>query len=672
MSLNNNQVEAICHIQGPLMILAGAGSGKTRVITHKIAYLIQKHNVRPKNILGVTFTNKAANEMKERLVAMLGRKNIRGITLNTFHALCSKILRKECQVIDFQANFSIYGEGDRQSVLKQILVDLNQAPESSEVDKLGSYISKAKNQLLLPEHLEGNQALAGISELFAIVYKLYQKRLKTHQAMDFDDLILYTIYLLKSNKDVREKYLSKFQFLLVDEYQDTNYAQYELIKLLTHSQANITIVGDDDQSIYSWRGSESSNFTRFETEFSPVHTVTLDQNYRSTSNILKAAHAIIEKNENRKEKTLWSEMEAGEPLYYLECDDETDEADKIADLILTNKIRRREKYHDYAIIYRTNFQSRPFENALREKNIPYRVIGGLSFYDRKEIKDLAAYLRLINNINDEISLYRIINYPKRGIGDVTIDALRDFANNNELSLFQAMERVNQIETLDMKAKTRVIEFTDLIFQFREEFEQYPLSQTFSRLVENLDYESAIFKLCKDDNEWRKKIDNIKNFTQSIEKYQKKSDDTMEDDSKPTLKGFLNFAALLYDFPAKDKNEVLDDQVTLLTVHSAKGLEFPHVFLVGMEEGIMPHGNNENLDEERRLCYVAFTRAMQTLTLSSCTGRKKYGTLISQTPSQFLDDIPEDLIIYQSVEQEKEVTEEEAVDYFSSMKSVLAE
>ncbi|MDH4129184.1 MAG: UvrD-helicase domain-containing protein, partial [Spirochaetota bacterium] len=481
ISLNTKQKEAVYHFNGPLMILAGAGSGKTRVITHKIANLINNCNISPRNIMGVTFTNKAASEMKDRLIEMLGKGNIKGLILSTFHSLCSNILRKHAGVINYQANFSIYGESDQLSMIKQIILDLGYSKEQIDAYDVASIIGRAKNQLLFPEHVSENHSL-GWDEAFIKIYKYYQNRLKAHQAMDFDDLILNTVYLLNNHKNIKDKLINQYKYILVDEYQDTNYAQFELLKLLTHDQSNITIVGDDDQSIYSWRGAESSNFLRFEKEYKNVNTIILDQNYRSTNTILKSANAIIQKNTNRKPKNLKSNKGTGDLIAYYECEEEEDEAFTIADIILSKKIREKIRYHNFAILYRTNYQSRPFETAFRERNIPYRIIGGISFYDRKEIKDLVAYLKLINNLEDDISLLRIVNYPKRGIGETSIESFRKHALNNKLSLFQAMGETSKIDELDIKAKARITEFVDLIDSFKKEFETNSLSSCLKRLV----------------------------------------------------------------------------------------------------------------------------------------------------------------------------------------------
>ncbi len=672
LSLNPQQKEAVLHNDGPLMILAGAGSGKTRVITQKIAYLIQEKKVSPLNILGVTFTNKAAHEMKDRLMKTLGKGQLRGIILSTFHSLCVRILRADGLLINYQPRFSIYGTGDQIALVKQILLDSNVSLDEVDPDHILSLISKAKNQLLLPEHLADTMAGDNFNQLFLNVYKAYQKRLFTHQAMDFDDLLLHTALLLSSHEEMRRKYQKRFRYILVDEYQDSNYAQFQLIKLLSKRPSNITVVGDDDQSIYSWRGAESNNFQQFQQEFAPVHTIILDQNYRSTSIILESAGAVINENTNRIPKNLWSDKGRGEPITYYECVDENEEADKVANLLFAKKFKARKPYHDFAILYRTNFQSRPFETALRERNISYRVVGGVSFYDRKEIRDLVAYLKLINNLDDDVSLLRIVNYPKRGIGEVSVEAIRRHAADHSLTLFQAMEDFHHLDSLDQKARTRVMEFVEIIHQFKEEFEENRLSPTMTRLIDHLDYNSAIYTLCKDDKEWQRKLDNIKNFIKTIESYENRENEDNDEDSNPSLGGFLMGITLSSDIPKSGDDKIVEDKVTLLTLHSAKGLEFPHVYLVGMEEGILPHGNNENIEEERRLCYVGFTRAMTTLTLTSCQTRKKYGRPEQQTPSRFLEAIPSDLMDIKALGHEEELDDQDADAYFSNLKGLLAD
>ncbi|MDH5682675.1 MAG: UvrD-helicase domain-containing protein, partial [Spirochaetota bacterium] len=582
------------------------------------------------------------------------------------------ILRQEGQAIGFGSNFTIHSQGDQVAMIKQILVDLNCAEENLECDKMLSLISKAKNQLVLPEQLVSNESLMGQSQIFVQVYRIYQARLRAHQAMDFDDLLLYVVLLFHADEDLRQRYVKRYQHILVDEYQDTNLAQFELIKLLTHKDSNITVVGDDDQSIYSWRGAAANAFQSFEEHYASSKTIVLDQNYRSTGNILSCADAVIRHNPNRKAKTLWSNKGSGDLIHFYDCEDEADEAARVVDLLFKKKFDLRAKYHDFAILYRTNFQSRPFETALRERDIPYRLIGGTSFYDRKEIKDLVAYLKLINNPDDDVSLLRIVNYPRRGIGESTVEAIRGHAATQKLSLYQAMEDVSHIPGLDPKAQMRIIEFTDLISQFRDEFLTLSLPKTLGRLVDFLDYESAIFKLCKDEKEWQRKLANIRDLVIMMDSYEKKPDVDRDDDFGPSLSGFLNSVSLLYDFPSGDDKDIRDNQVTLLTLHSAKGLEFPHVFLVGLEEGIIPHEHNENIDEERRLCYVGFTRAMETLTLSSCATRKRYGSTELRTPSRFLDEIPAHLIKSASAVPAEDLSHDEAVDYFSRMKDILTE
>lgn len=670
MRANPKQREAIEYYAGPLMILAGAGSGKTGVITQKIAHTINYLEYKAQRILAVTFTNKAANEMKERLYALVDKKKLRGITISTFHAFCVKVLRIDGHHVGFQSNFTIYSSGDQLAMIKQIIVDMGISPDQLDPEAILNQISKAKNSLILPEQLENNRELQGISEIFIRIYSLYQKRLQAHQAMDFDDLLLYTILLFMGHEDVKNKYRRRFQCILVDEYQDTNYAQYKMLKILADNESNLTIVGDDDQSIYSWRGAESSNFSRFEKDFDPVKVIILDQNYRSTTNILLAADGVISKNLDRKAKKLWSNKGTGDPIYYYVFDNDEEEAEAIADLLFSEKFQRRAKYHDFAILFRTNFQSRPFETALREREIPYRLIGGLSFYDRKEVKDLVAYLKVIYNHEDDISLLRIINFPRRGIGESTIDELRKYAIENHWSLYQAMHEEGFLELLSAKPKTRIMEFTEMIEKFKVDFDTPRISSIIKGFIEYLEYEAAVFKQCKDEKEYQRKLSTINEFIKTMEGYEKKSLENPDEDGYPTLGGFLNSVSLLYDIPTKKDEEVEQDKVTLLTLHSAKGLEFPYVYMVGMEEGIVPHGNNENLDEERRLCYVGFTRAMKVLTLSSCMKRKRYGQVEDQTPSRFLDDIPKEILEIKDNEVNEPVEEEDAEDFFAQMKGML--
>ncbi len=671
--LNTRQREAVLKTDGPLLVLAGAGSGKTKVITHKIAYLILGLGSKPIHIFGATFTNKAASEMKLRIETLIGKPKLRGINLGTFHSLCVKILRSEIFKIGYQSNFSILSDTDQQGLLKEIAVELGYDSLGLNLQKISSSISKAKNLLMLPESL--NPSFEDYSQVFKKIYTKYQTQLKAFNILDFDDLIMLTTLLLKDYKNVHEKYSRKFRYILVDEYQDTNPLQYELVRTLSSYHKNITAVGDDDQSIYAWRGADKENILRFEKDFPDSEIIVLDQNYRCTNNILSAANSIIKNNVSRHEKNLWSNKGDGEKITFIECDTEEDEAEKVVDRIVFKKIRSSAFYSDFAILFRTNFQVRVFETACRQKNIPYKVVGAFSFFDRKEIRDVIAYLKVINNQDDDISLLRIINFPRRGIGETTVEHIRNLAGDRNLSIWKVLKEIDSVPSsvINEKIKFQIDEFVYLIEEFKERFKRGKLYDVFLELIEFAGIENALYKIYTDIDQAKKRIKLIYDFAENIKNYVKnvmEGEDAFEF-TYPSLYGFLLSFSLIYDNKSEEKTGDRN-QVTLLTLHSAKGLEFPHVFIVGFEDGVIPHENNPEVEEERRLCYVGFTRAMESLTISSCKTRKRYQEVLTRTPSKFLTEIPEELLIFETADgkNKPKVSDDEVKGMIEDLKKFL--
>ncbi len=627
--LNPKQREAVKYTQGPCLVIAGAGSGKTKVLTYKIAYLMSENNVKPWNILAITFTNKAANEMKERVQALVGDA-INDIWLGTFHSICVRILRKFIDRIGYDTSFVIFDSSDQKTLVKNCLKELNIDSKLFTEKSLLTDISNAKNEMLTPEQYCEKYSGDYRKEVTGKVYTLYQKRLKDNNAVDFDDIINFTIKILTDNPDVLTYYSEKFQYVLVDEYQDTNKAQFTLVTLLASKYGNITAVGDNDQGIYSFRGADISNILNFEKDFPGTKIVKLEQNYRCTGNILKAANAVIKHNENKYEKKLWTENDDGE-LPYIYCgDDEYQEANFIVEKL--NHLRREEyyKYSDFVVLYRMNSQSRAIEDILRREDIPYKIVGGLKFYERKEIKDTIAYLRLINNQSDNLSLTRIINEPKRGIGKTSLDNIENMAIENETSMYEIIKNAD-------KYIPRIYSNTRSFIEVIEELKSLDLSV--SELIKTVLNKSGYTQSLKDENtvEAETRIENIEEFLTVAIEFEKESADK-------SLNEFLQSISLSSD---TDKLEDTDDMVTLMTLHSAKGLEYPVVFLVGMEEGIFPGyksmDNPQDLEEERRLFYVGITRAKQSLFLSFAKKRTIFGSTSYNPPSRFVKEIPKDLL-----------------------------
>ncbi|MBO8126261.1 MAG: DNA helicase PcrA [Firmicutes bacterium] len=631
-NLNPQQKEAVTYGDGPLLVLAGAGSGKTRVLTHRIAYLIAERGVSPANILAVTFTNKAAGEMKERVEKLLGYSAER-IWVSTFHSACVRILRADGAKNGLDPHFVIYDSSDQIALVKEVLKELNINDKNFPPRSLLEAISKAKNELKTPEEYS-SQAGDFWEQQVERVYKRYQERLKENKALDFDDLIMETTLLFKEQPYVLDYYQERFRYLLVDEYQDTNKAQYELVKLLAAKYRNLCVVGDDNQSIYGWRGADIENILAFERDYPDAKVIKLEQNYRSTGTILDAANSLIQYNIARTDKKLWTDRGRGEPIKVYWAADERDEARYVVEEIAK---LQREGYRnqDMAILYRTNAQSRPFEEAFLYAGIPYQVVGSLRFYDRKEIKDIIAYLRVIYNPADNISLQRIINVPKRGIGAATYAKLEQLAAERGQSVYDALLDIAKGK-VDFPGRTqqKLVEFVTFMEQLRAKQEETPLTSLVEELLELSGYRAEL-QQTKDEHA-KGRLENISEFLSATQQYDRE------------LPGegvglFLEQLALLSDPDTYDEG---DDSVTLMTLHSAKGLEFPVVFLAGLEEGIFPHARSiwemEQLEEERRLCYVGVTRAQERLYLTSAGRRTIFGTTENRLPSRFLEEIPGEL------------------------------
>lgn len=626
-NLNEMQKDAVLSTEGPLLILAGAGSGKTKVITTRIAYLIEQ-NVAPVNILAITFTNKAAKEMKKRVQALIGDK-ADYIQISTFHAFCSKFLRREAKKIGYESNFTIYDTADKLSLIKTVMDTLGIDRNMISPNTVAYSISNAKNDLLSAEEYENEVISDNKLSTIAKIYKRYSQELKKNNAMDFDDLIYNTVYILKNFDDVLQKYQSRYKYIMVDEYQDTNYSQYLLVNMLSKKHKNICVVGDDDQSIYAWRGADIKNILDFEKDYDDVTVVKLEQNYRSTSNIINAAKQVIKNNGYRKDKSIWTDSSSGEKIKTAELEDDNEEAYYIASQIKYLKKEKNLKYSDFAVLYRANSLSRKYEEAFIKASIPYRIFGGLKFYDRMEIKDLLAYLKLIDNIGDDVSLKRIINVPKRSIGAKTVEKLEQYARENELSLFETLANVKQIIGAG-KAQNSITAFHTMINTLRGFADILTVSELFEKVIELTNY-TREYK-SEDTPENKARMDNIGELTSLIAEYEKTA-------QEPGLRAFLQEASLSTDMDTDDGES---DYVTLMTIHSAKGLEFDTVFIAAAEEEIFPSSKSNmdaiKIEEERRLFYVAITRAKRELFITRASRRMFYGKYSYNLASRFLPEI----------------------------------
>ena len=630
--LNDKQYEAVVKTQGPCLVIAGAGSGKTKVLTHKIAYLIEHEGAKPWDILAITFTNKAANEMKERITNLIG-ESAKDIWMGTFHSICVKILRRFIDRIGFDSSFIIFDTSDQKTLVKGCLRDLGIDDKMFTDRSVLSEISNAKNEMLEPDQYQIRANGDFRKEKIATVYELYQKRLKENNAIDFDDIINYTIKILLENPDIMEYYSNKFKYVLVDEYQDTNKSQFTLVTMLASKHGNITVVGDNDQGIYSFRGADISNILNFEKDFPGTKIIKLEQNYRCTGNILKAANAVIKNNEVKYKKELWTQNEEGNLPKVYQAKNEYDEGAYVVEQIEHLKREEYYKYSDFAILYRMNTQSRAIEDILRRENIPYKIIGGLKFYERKEIKDIIAYLRLIQNGNDNLSLKRIINEPKRGIGKTSLDKVEQLSIQTGISMYEIIKDAEQYGLNRVYLNSR--EFVNCIEELKAKKEELPISELIKQTLKKSGYTKAL----ENENtiEAENRIENLDEFLTVAIEFE-------EQEAENTLSAFLEGITLSSDI---DNLEDDEEYVTLMTLHSAKGLEFPVVFLVGMEEGIFPGYKSisepTELEEERRLCYVGITRAKEHLFLTCSKQRTIFGSTSYNPVSRFLGEIPEDLL-----------------------------
>ncbi len=648
--LNPQQAEAVTHSGGPLLVVAGAGSGKTRVLTRRIAYLMSRRDVAPYQILAITFTNKAAGEMKERVAELVG-PIAKSMWVSTFHSACVRILRQEATRLGYSNSFSIYDSADSNRLITIVAKELNLDPKRYPARQFQSMISNAKNELLGPQEYL-NATTNQFEQVVADVYAVYQQRLMRANAMDFDDLILKTVKVLQRYPEAKARFRSRFRHVLVDEYQDTNHAQYILVKELVGTEldgqlpAELCVVGDADQSIYGFRGATIRNILQFELDYPMARTVLLEQNYRSTQNILNAANAVITKNESRKEKNLWSDAGSGTPLVGYVAESEHDEANFIADEIRSLQREGVSTPGDTAIFYRTNAQSRVFEEVFMRSALPYKVVGGLRFYERREVKDLLAYLRVLANAEDEISLRRIINVPKRGIGDTSLDYIDLYATQKNISFWQGLLRCSEIGSVPTRAAQAINEFTSMITALSVLVEAKTKP---SVIVEAALEQSGLLKELADstDPQDEVRVENLKELVAVSMEYEERPFEELGEDEEISLAGFLEKVSLVADADEIPEGEDHGGVVTMMTLHTAKGLEFPTVFLTGMEDGIFPHsrtlGEKDEIEEERRLAYVGLTRARQRLYISRAEYRSTWGAPNYNPPSRFLDEIPEEVI-----------------------------
>ncbi|SEO04954.1 DNA helicase-2 / ATP-dependent DNA helicase PcrA [Amphibacillus marinus] len=633
--LNDKQKEAVKHTEGPLLIMAGAGSGKTRVLTHRIAYLLEEKGVSPRNILAITFTNKAAREMRNRVSRLVGPE-ADYMWVSTFHSMCVRMLRRDIDRIGYDRNFTILDTGDQLTVIKNVLKAKNIDIKKFEPRAMLAAISAAKNNLKSADQFEkevGNY----YDKVVADVYQGYQKSLRKNQSLDFDDLIMQTIVLFDRVPDVLEYYQRRFQYIHVDEYQDTNHAQYYLVQQLAKRYQNLCVVGDSDQSIYRWRGADIQNILSFEKDYDKAQVVLLEQNYRSTKSILQAANAVIENNDDRKPKKLWTDNDQGAKLFYHQAATEQHEGLYLANKIETYVDEGTFNYRDMAVLYRTNAQSRSIEETFVKANIPYQMIGGTKFYDRKEIKDMLAYLRLISNPNDDLSFARVVNEPKRGVGKTSLEKLQAYAAANDISLYTTTLEIDFVG-LSTRATKALAEFGQMIKQWTQQQEFLTATDMVEEVLKRTGYEQMLNN--ERTIEAQTRLENLEEFKTVTKQFEKDSEDK-------TLVTFLTDLALIADIDRVDDDPFADNQVTMMTLHAAKGLEFPVVYLVGLEENVFPHSRSlldeEEMAEERRLAYVGITRAEQILHLTHAKMRTLYGRTNMNQVSRFIDEIPEDLL-----------------------------
>ncbi|HEJ2468626.1 TPA: DNA helicase Rep [Vibrio cholerae] len=653
MKLNPRQDEAVKYVSGPCLVLAGAGSGKTRVITNKIAYLVQQCGYKARNIAAVTFTNKAAREMKERVAQTLGKGESRGLMVSTFHTLGLNIIRREFKALGLKAGFSLFDDQDQLALLKE-LTEKQLDGDKDLLRLLLSTISNWKNDMLTPPQAKA-MAKGEQQQLFAHCFELYQKQMQSYNALDFDDLILLPVLLLRSNEEVRQRWQNRIRYLLVDEYQDTNTSQYELVKLLVGERGRLTVVGDDDQSIYSWRGAKPQNLVLLGEDFPSLKLIKLEQNYRSTSRILRAANILIANNPHVYQKALFSELAEGEPLKVILANNEDHEAERVTAEIIAHKFLNRTEYRDYAILYRGNHQSRLIEKSLTQNRVPYKLSGGTSFFARAEIKDIMAYLRVLVNPDDDNAFLRIVNTPKREIGPATLEKLGSYANMRGKSLFTASFELGLEQHLSGRGLDNLRRFTEWLVAIADNAERGNTVEAVRALVRDIRYEDWLYETSASPKAAEMRMKNVSDLYSWIVA---DLEGDNPDQQEKTLKEVVQ-RLTLRDMMERGEENDDSDAVQLMTLHASKGLEFPYVYLIGAEEGILPHQTSideENVEEERRLMYVGITRAQRELTFMVCKERRQFGELIKPTQSRFLDELPQEDIEWEV--KKKTVTQEE--------------
>ena len=673
-NLNSQQKAALKYIDGPLLVLAGAGSGKTSVITQKIAYLVEQCDIPARNIAAVTFTNKAAREMKARVSKLMPKDKARGLTVSTFHNLGLTIIRTEIKTLGFKPGFSILDQEDCRKLLKELMVRHSELDDKL-LDQVQSTISNWKNSLLEPGQATGASDSTG-EQGIAMLYERYQRALKAYNAVDFDDLIMTPVMLFRQYPDILSKWQRRIRYLLVDEYQDTNLAQYELVKTLVNEKQALTVVGDDDQSIYAWRGARPENLMQLQTDFPGLEIIKLEQNYRSTGRILRAANTLIDNNPHLISKQLWSELGPGDPLRLISAENEEDECERVVNEIIDMRLKRRCKYSDFAVLYRGNYQAKLVEIKLQSQNIPYEITGGQSFYAKTEIKDVMAYLRLLINPDDDNALLRIINTPRRQVGPTTLEKLGNYANQRGLSLYSAIDEVGLSASMPENNLQRLRRFKHWVQQVSKNVYSGNPIAAINEMLSDADYLGWLHQNASSDHVAQKRWANVTFLLAQLTQVLKNDSSDNENDKGDSAIESAIAKLILRDILDREEEESADDKVQLLTLHAAKGLEFPHVFMIGMEEDILPHRNSVEggqIEEERRLAYVGITRAQRTLTMTCARQRTQFGEKSATTPSRFVDELPEDDLIRigGNVEVNEEQNQAKGEESLAALKSLFS-
>ena len=673
-NLNSQQKAALKYIDGPLLVLAGAGSGKTSVITQKIAYLVEQCDIPARNIAAVTFTNKAAREMKARVSKLMPKDKARGLTVSTFHNLGLTIIRTEIKTLGFKPGFSILDQEDCRKLLKELMVRHSELDDKL-LDQVQSTISNWKNSLLEPGQATGASDSTG-EQGIAMLYERYQRALKAYNAVDFDDLIMTPVMLFRQYPEILSKWQRRIRYLLVDEYQDTNLAQYELVKTLVNEKQALTVVGDDDQSIYAWRGARPENLMQLQTDFPGLEIIKLEQNYRSTGRILRAANTLIDNNPHLISKQLWSELGPGDPLRLISAENEEDECERVVNEIIDMRLKRRCKYSDFAVLYRGNYQAKLVEIKLQSQNIPYEITGGQSFYAKTEIKDVMAYLRLLINPDDDNALLRIINTPRRQVGPTTLEKLGNYANQRGLSLYSAIDEVGLSASMPENNLQRLRRFKHWVQQVSKNVYSGNPIAAINEMLSDADYLGWLHQNASSDHVAQKRWENVNFLLAQLTQVLKNDPSDNENDKGDSAIENAIAKLILRDILDREEQESADDKVQLLTLHAAKGLEFPHVFMIGMEEDILPHRNSVEggqIEEERRLAYVGITRAQRTLTMTCARQRTQFGEKSATTPSRFVDELPEDDLIRigSNVEVNAEQNQAKGEESLAALKSLFS-